>query len=230
MQGAAVYNRGVKQGTLRLWFDFISPYAYLAWKAAPAFCEQHQLRLEPKPVLFAALLNHWGQLGPAEIEPKRVYTFKHCVRRAARDQVPFGLPPAHPFNPLLALRVVALEIDPAERVRIIDALFDATWGGGGGIDSPDKVASILTKLDLDAADLIARAGQAEHKLAFRAANEEAIAHGLFGVPTLAVDDELFWGSDAFPDLAARLAGADPIDDANWADLTKLPEGATRPRR
>jgi 2-hydroxychromene-2-carboxylate isomerase len=213
--------------SLTLWFDFVSPYAYFAWKSAPAFCETHELELVPKPVLFAALLNHWGQLGPAEIAPKRIFTFKHCVRRAARRGLPFGLPPAHPFNPLLPLRIAALEMPRDARARVIDALFDAAWGGGPGIDSPERVRGVLDEAGLDGASLIERAGEVEHKGAFRAMNEEAIAAGVFGVPTLAVDEELFWGSDIEEDLAMRLAGDDPIDREDWSKLVDLPEGATR---
>ena len=213
--------------SLTLWFDFISPYAYFAWKQAPAFAAKHGLQLDARPVLFAALLNHWGQLGPAEIEPKRLYTFKHCVRRAARLKLPFGLPPAHPFNPLLSLRIAALEHDADTRTRIIDAFFDATWGGGGGVDTPERVSAVLDGLGLDAAELIARASAPEHKSRFRKSNEDAIARGLFGVPTMCVDDELYWGSDAFDDLADRLAGRDPVVGSAWEQVRDLPVGANR---
>ena len=180
-------------------------------------------------MLFAALLNHWGQLGPAEIEPKRIYTFKHCVRRASRRKLPFSLPPAHPFNPLLGLRIAALDLPEDARYRVIDALFDATWGGGPGIDTPEKVASILDAAGFEGWKLIEHAKEPAHKAEFRACNDASIAAGVFGVPTLAIDDELFWGSDVEEDIALRLEGRDPIGDRDWAGLTALPIGSERPR-
>ena len=212
---------------MRLWFDFISPYAYLAWKQAPAFCERHGLELDPQPLLFAALLNHWGQLGPAEVAPKRVYTYKHSLRRATRLGLPFASPPAHPFNPLLALRCAFVPLGREAKHALIDALFDATWGGGGGIDSPEKVAAVLRAASLDADSLIAQSADPDHKAAFRQHNEAALALGIFGVPTFDLDGELYWGSDVFEDLVDRLEGRDPVDSADLDALVGLPVGADR---
>ncbi len=228
--GPEDYNGRVSDRRLCFRFDFISPYSYLAWKEAPAFCEAQGLVLEAKPVLFAALLNHWGQLGPAEIEPKRRYTFKHCVRRAARAGVSFGLPPAHPFNPLTALRVVAGEADLEQRARVVDVLFDATWSAEAtGIETPEKIVAALDAAGLEGEARVAATQAPEAKAAFRAENEAAIAAGVFGVPTLSIDDELYWGSDVFEDLADRLAGKDPTTEARWAGIVDLPSAAQRRR-
>ena len=212
---------------MRFWFDFISPYAYLAWKQAPAFCEARGLEFDPQPVLFAALLNHWGQLGPAEVPPKRVYTYKHCVRRASRAGIPFTYPPAHPFNPLLALRCAFLPLEPQRKHLLIDALFDATWGGKGGIDEPGRVAAVLERAGFDADSLIAQSADADHKIAFREHNEAAVGAGVFGVPTFDLEGEMFWGSDVFEDLAERLEGRDPVASLDLEALLSLPVGAHR---
>src|SRR5690349_24411474 len=86
---------------VEFWFDFISPFGYLAWQRIHSLVDAHGRDVVYRPTLFAALLNHWGQLGPAEIPPKRVFVFKQVLRRAHVLGVPLVPPPRHPFNPLL---------------------------------------------------------------------------------------------------------------------------------
>ncbi|MFP6687787.1 MAG: DsbA family protein, partial [Alphaproteobacteria bacterium] len=97
--------------TKAVWyFDFISPFAYLQWQKFDRLPDN--LQISHRPVLFAGLLNHWGQKGPAEIPAKRRHTYRYCRWLAQRRNIPFTLPPAHPFNPLKALRLaVALGED-----------------------------------------------------------------------------------------------------------------------
>ena len=214
--------------TLALYFDFISPYAYLAWQEVHALAERHGRTVEPIPVLFAALLDAHGHKGPAEIAPKRVYIFKHVLRVAHRLQVPLQPPPAHPFNPLLALRVAGLPHAPADRRRIIDALYRETWSGGSGVDTPDKVAHVLTAAGFDGPALVAAASHDEAKARLRTQTEAALDAGVFGVPTIIVDDELFWGHDAFPDIDRYLSGHDPVKPEALERWKGLPASARRP--
>ena len=216
--------------TIRFYFDFISPYAYLAWTQIHSLAERAGATVEPAPLLFAALLDHHGQLGPAEIEAKRRYTFTDTVRRAAQHEVPFGPPAAHPFNPLLALRTV-LAAAPVDRRPLIDALFAATWGPGpkpAGIDSAPVVEAALAAAGLDPA-LLARAADPEVKARLRDATGEAIARGVFGVPTMEVEGALFWGFESFDLLERHLAGDDPITEAGVAEFLAMPAAAARRR-
>ena len=93
--------------TLEFWFDFLSPYAWVAWAQAGDFCDKHDLVLKPRPVVFAGLLDHWGQLGPAEIAPKRLFVFKDAMRKAHREGLAMTYPETHPFNPVTMMRVVS---------------------------------------------------------------------------------------------------------------------------
>lgn len=213
---------------IRFYFDFISPFAYLAFKRVGALAQRHERELEPVPVLFAAMLDHHGHLGPAEIPPKRELIFRQCVRRAARRELAFSPPPAHPFNPLLGLRVASLDWDPDTRMRVIDRFYDATWGGGPGIEDPTIVSGLLDELGLDGSELIVRAQTPENKQRVRTQTDEAIAAGVFGVPSFLVDGELFWGDDALEDIDGKLAGRDPDIDAAVARWRDLPAGAVRP--
>ena len=209
------------------YFDFISPYAYLAWHEIHALAETHGRELELRPVLFAALLNHWGQLGPAEIPPKRLHTFKQVLRWAAARDLHLEPPPAHPFNPLLALRLACVELPQAERRALIDHLFRATWGGGPGVAGVDTVREGLVAAGLDAPALLSAAMRPENKQRLIANGELALRHGVFGVPTMVVDGELFWGVDTLPEIDAFLRGEDPLDPALLERWRELPVGTAR---
>jgi 2-hydroxychromene-2-carboxylate isomerase len=210
------------------YFDFISPYAYLAWTQLPALCARHGVQLRYKPILFAGLLNHWGQRGPAEIAPKREFLWKDTHRMASRLKVPFSLPKTHPFNPLLALRLALPEVSMAQQEQVIDAIWSAGWVQGAELSSIDALHQALTASHLDADVLLDRANQPEAKATLRAATEEAVRAGVFGVPTYHVAQELFWGCDRLDDLANFLAGKDPIDaDKIRAILTNYSASADR---
>ena len=207
---------------VRFFFDFISPYAYIGWTQIHRVVEAHARTVEPVPVLFAGLLNAHGQKGPAEIPAKRAYLFKDASRKAhAFGLPPLEPPPTHPFNPLLALRLCVLPMIEGERRRLIDALYRATWAGGGGVESPERVRGILEGLGLDASAMLDAAAAPAAKAALKANTEAAIAAGVFGVPTALADGELFWGVDSLPHLDDFLAGRDPLPrDAlsRWAHI------------
>jgi 2-hydroxychromene-2-carboxylate isomerase len=212
---------------MRFYFDVISPYAYIGWKRIHQLAARVGQEVEPVPILFAALLAHHGHRGPAEIPPKRVYTFKHIVRVAAELGVPIEPPPHHPFNPLLALRIATAALRRTDARKVIDALYDAVWNGGGGAEDPAGLERFLDARGLDGDTLVALGFDAEVKQALRRATDDAIARGVFGVPTVEVEGELFWGQDSFGHLEAFLAGNDPARVAaeRWSSITP---SATRP--
>lgn len=179
-------------------FDVLSPFAYLALPAVERIAEEREVRCVP--ILFGGVLKHWGQLGPAEIPAKRVHTYRLCINLAERMGVPFRMPPVHPFNPLGALRVLTALEAPLSTVRGALAL---VWAEGVDVSGAEGFARLCARLGVaDADGLIAETGAKE---GLRLATERAVAGGVFGVPTLAVEGELFWGVDAMP-LALRFIG------------------------
>jgi len=216
--------RAVAHGTVRFYFDYISSNAYLAWTQLPKLCERYGFTIEPVAVLFAGLLEAHGQLGPAEIPAKALWTAKNNVRKAVLLDVPLNPPAFHPFNPLLALRVSSLPLDAAARRALIGALFDAVWVHGLHVSDPVVVERLGDDLGLRGAALVAEAQLSEAKARLRAQTDDAIARGVFGVPSMEVGDELFWGYDDFPYLELCLAGKDPLDSGLWQKWL----GAARP--
>lgn len=194
---------------MELFIDFISPYAYLAAEKIG--------ELDPRatvtPILLAPLLNHNGQKGPAEIPDKRRYTFKHISRMAHDAGLSIQPPPAHPFNPLLPLRLAILRPD------LILPIFRQCWRDGQTIDTPESLLPLCDEATL------ARTGEAKQQL--RENTERALGLGVFGVPSLDVNGEIFWGFDSFPHVKAFLAGQDPVDPQLVAKWETLPTSASR---
>ena len=194
-------------------FDPLSPYAYLAFDALPQALEGISHVLAYRPLLLGAVLTHWGQKGPAEIEPKRQWTSRQVHWLAAQQGLRLDTPVQHPFNPLALLRLAVACTPPGQagpNRRVTQALFQHVWEGGSDANDPARLAALASTL----APARDPAGT-DVKAALRAGTDEAIALGVFGVPTLACDGRLFFGQDALPMLRAALLGDPWFDGPAW---------------
>lgn len=210
------------------YFDFISPYAYFAHLQVPRIASTHGVTLRYRPVLFAALLNHHGQLGPAEIESKRLATFRDIARYAARHTIPLTGPATHPFVPTTALRLALPEVSGADHVRVTDVLFEAGWGRGLDLGDPKALARTLTDAGMPGDDWVRETQAPDVKAALRASTDEALERGVFGVPSFDVKGEIVWGNDRISTVEAILDGTDPLPPGAAERLLALPRGAERP--
>ena len=202
------------------YFDFISPFAYLQSEQLHRLAPYVQLRY--RPVLFAGLLKHWGTKGPAEVVPKRQFTFEFAIWQAARLGIPFKMPPMHPFNPLALLRL-ATAAD--SRPEVVQAMFRFVWQDGRLPDTPLEWLELTSLLGLPNADAQISASRVKDDL--RSATDRAIARGVFGVPTIIIDDRLFWGFDATDMVLDYLQGAPVFESAPFARVRDVPVGAER---
>jgi 2-hydroxychromene-2-carboxylate isomerase len=203
------------------YFDFISPFAYLQSERLQMLGPG--VRIRYRPILFAALLDAHGQKGPAEIPGKRAFTYRFCVWQARALGIPFKFPPEHPFNPLPLLRL-AIACDCAPEA--VHRIFRFVWRDGRLPDLPIEWAELTGELHLPDAD--GRIRSAEVKDALRRNTEEAIGRGVFGVPTIAIGDQLFWGVDATAMARDYLAAGRRYDDPEYARVSALPVGVMRP--
>lgn len=210
---------------LQFHFDYISPYSYLAWHHLREMADRQDLRVDPKPTLLAALLNHWGHKGPGELPSKRLYMFKDCLRGAAAAHIPFAPPFSHPFNPLASLRATLLDMDDDTRHELVTRLFAATWAESLDVSSPEVVARICAQAGVP--DAFERIRDPAVKQRLHDASREAIELGVFGVPTMIVEGELFWGTDSFEHLERFLRGEDPVHPNDMAPWEAVPVSAHR---
>ena len=200
---------------LVFWFDVISPFAYLAFERLPQALEGCSYEVEYRPVLFAGLLKYWGQKGPAEIEPKRAWTFRHVHWLAHEQGITLDTPAQHPFNPLSLLR---LAVAAGPNRRVVEAVLRHAWQGGADANDPARLAALHERLapPRDPAS-------EEVKAELRHNTEAALQQGVFGVPSIELDGRVFWGLDALPMVAAALRVDAWFDGPAWAR-----EGAPRP--
>lgn len=203
---------------LRWYFDVLSPFAYLQWPEVRALQATHALT--PVPILFGAVLDAHGQKGPAEIPGKREFTYRHVLWRAQQAGVPLRFPPAHPFNPLPLLRLVVAAGATAEAV---DAVFAHVWVDGHGADDTAAFDALRARLGVAVEAL----SSDDVKSTLRRNTEDAIAAGVYGVPTLASGDELFWGSDAHDFALAVLADPALLETPEMRRVSSLPIGIRR---
>lgn len=202
--------------TIRFYFDYESPNAYLAWTQLPKLAQRYGFTVDPVPILYSALLDAHGQLGPGECPAKGRWMSKNLARKAVLLGVPLNPPAFLPFNPLLALRTTLLLSETSERDALIGALLRAVWVHGLHVSDPAVVEGVANEIGLPGSTLVAKAQGPEIKNQLRVQTDAAISRGVFGVPSMEVGDELFWGYDDFPYLELFLAGKDPIDAAELA--------------
>jgi 2-hydroxychromene-2-carboxylate isomerase len=189
-------------------FDVVSPYAYLAFERLPQALEGISHRVEYRPVLFAGLLKHWGNVAPIDVAPKGAWLRRQTAWIAAQDGVPFAWPP-HPFNPLALLRLLVASAAPGQHPnrRAVELVFRHVWARAGA-DALDPAA--LERLEAEIAPLRDPRGEAV-KTELRERVEDAIRRGVFGVPSFELEGgELFWGQDSVPMLADAMRRAAPV--------------------
>lgn len=202
------------------YFDFISPFAYLQLGDLAAL--RTRVDITPRPIVLGVVLQHVGQRGPAEIPGKREFTYRTAQWRAETMNLRFRFPPAHPFNPLSALR---LAIACGSSWESIETILAHIWAEGRAGDTPESLCELGRALGI--ADVQSAIGAASVREELRANTEEAIAAGVYGVPTLRYDKELFWGSDATPIFVDYLENPSRFGDGEFARIAALPVAIAR---
>jgi 2-hydroxychromene-2-carboxylate isomerase len=208
---------------LTFYFDFISPYAYLAFEHLPKALQGLSYQVSYKPILFAGLLKHYGQLGPAEIVPKREWTYRQIIWLAKEQGIEIRLPAAHPFNPLPFLRLaIACGNDGHCNRFVAERIFHSIWRSGAAPEDAQRIGQLSA--DIQPSRSIT---DADVKSALIRNTQEAIEAQVFGVPSLCVDKQVFWGMDSLPMLRQYLQGDTWFSQSAWQSAANLPVGTTR---
>jgi 2-hydroxychromene-2-carboxylate isomerase len=210
---------------LTFYFDFISPYAYLAFHQLPHALQGLNYQVRYQPILFGGLLKHFGQLGPVEVKGKREWTYRQCLWLGKQLGIELKLPGAHPFNPLPLMRLaIATNALGYPSHFVCETLFKFVWASGNHVSDPSHLSELNALLNPirspDAADV---------KEKLRTFTEQAIENGVFGVPAIEADNEIFWGFDSLPMLRQYLEGNEWFKENAWNKAKTLPVGIERKR-
>ena len=205
---------------ITFFLDFISPYAYLAFKALPQALEGLSYGVRYQPVFLGGLLKAKQQMGPAEIPMKREWVYRQSQWLAQAQGVRLDLPAAHPFNPLGLLRL-AVASDPQGNPNryVCETLFRHVWEGGQDAAAAQRLQTLTAEL-APARD----PNSDEVRDQLKAHTDDAIAQGVFGVPSYAVDGQVFWGLDALPMLRSCVAGDAWFSGPQWDAAAQLQSG------
>jgi 2-hydroxychromene-2-carboxylate isomerase len=206
----------------RWYFDFVSPFAYLQLRKVLGWTER--LEITPVPIAFGAVLQHCGQLGPAEIPGKREFTYRFVQWNAEASGTPLRFPPAHPFNPLAALRLC---IAAGTTWQSVEAIYRHIWRDGRAGTTAAELADVGRALGIADVETVTQTDAV--KATLRENTDAAIADGVFGVPTLRVRSELFWGNDATPMIEEWLSDPRRFQSDKYRRIERIPTGIQRRR-
>lgn len=206
---------------ITMYFDFISPYAYLAFKEIERGLN-NRVDITYRPILFGGLLNHYGQLGPAEIPYRREWTFLQALWQGKEAGIPIQLPKSHPFNPLPLLRLAIAETksgDPSKET--CRKIFEFVWNRGIDVTNEVEFRELSSAIKLER-----EPNDPDVKEQLKKNTEEAIANHVYGVPSFYYNNKIFWGNDSLKMLEAYIDG-DPWIDENWSKPDAVTVGIKR---
>jgi 2-hydroxychromene-2-carboxylate isomerase len=191
------------------YFDYLSPFSYYAHIRLQKM--RKDISVIYQPVALGPLLNHWGIKGPGEVQPKREFLLKQCLRYSKKHSIPFTTPKTHPFNSLYAVRLSLAGVAGIHQEKVIDTLWKAGWETRIDMGEPDELLRVLREAGLPAEELYEKSFEKSAKVELKKNIEEALSQGVFGVPSFVAGPELFWGNDSLEDLFNFLDNRDTLD-------------------
>lgn len=182
--------------TLDFWFEFASTYSYLSVMRLPELARASEVSVRWRPFLLGPIFKAQGwDTSPFNLyAAKGVYMWRDMERQARRYGLAVSKPDPFPQNSLLAARVAQVALQSSRGVAFCQNVYLAQFDAGQPISDPDVIAACLTASGLPV-DLMESAQSIENKHALRETGEDAARRGIFGAPSFAVGDELFWGDD-----------------------------------
>jgi 2-hydroxychromene-2-carboxylate isomerase len=192
--------------TVEFYFDFGSPYSYLAYRALPGIAAAHGAQIVWRPMLLGGVFKATGNHSPVEIPAKGKWLHQDLQRWAARYGAVFNNNPHFPINTLVLMRGAAgMQMRGSDFAKYMEAIFHAMWEEPRNLGEPRELAAVLRQAGFDADAFLSLVNDAAVKEQLKKNTEEAVARGVFGAPTFFVGDEMFWGQDRLDFVAAALA-------------------------
>ncbi|WP_373184389.1 2-hydroxychromene-2-carboxylate isomerase [Halopseudomonas sp.] len=191
---------------IEFFFDVGSPASYLAWTQLPALADRTGATVLYRPMLLGGVFQATGNRSPASVEAKGAYTRVDLQRFARRYGVTLNHNPYFPINTLQLMRGAEALRGTDQLEPYLAAIFTAMWIDEQDLGQPEVIGKVLAAADFDPTELMERLSAPEVKQGLKDTTEEAVRRGVFGAPTLFVDDEMFFGQDRLEFVEAKLGG------------------------
>lgn len=194
---------------VEFFFDFGSPYTYLAYYELPKIVARQNAEIIWRPILLGGILKATGNSSPANVPAKRAYSFKDLHRWSARYGIPFQHNKFFPINTLQLMRgAVGMQMhEPQIFLRYLDAVFNGMFRNPRNLGDEGEFIATLQEAGIDPDLVLKLAAMEEVKNKLKTETESAVARGLFGAPTFIVGDDMYWGQDRLLFVEEALAKA-----------------------
>ena len=208
--------------SVTFYFDFISPYSFLASQLIERVPAYREIPFEYRPVVFGSMLAKLGAKGPGEIPSRRRIGLQDLILLCQHYELPLEGPPTQPFNSVYAARSVCAVEDHEKRGELMRLYFRKAWSEGANLEDLDVLRACLAELGIDQ-DPDEASSRRECRAELKANTKQALDQDAWGVPTFVVDDLIFFGHDRLGLLRAYL------DEYLHQDPEKLRELLARPQ-
>ncbi|WP_422344151.1 2-hydroxychromene-2-carboxylate isomerase [Parasphingorhabdus sp.] len=195
--------------TIELIFDFVSPNAYLIWQPLKALAEKHGANIEVLPAFLGGMHKLTGNAPPfirdAEVKGKNAYAMLEMNRFIAKHGLSkFQMNPHFPFN-TISLQRMLVALEPEKRATFIETLLPAIWEEQFDVTDTEVLGKIIADGGFDAEALFAKTQDPAVKQELMDNVEKAVARGAFGIPTMFVDGEMYFGKERLGQIDEQLS-------------------------
>jgi 2-hydroxychromene-2-carboxylate isomerase len=177
------------------YFDFVSPYSFLAHKEIRKIEDRIKIKITYKPMLLGGLHNLHGIKAPAFIPAKAKHMVRDCKLIAERNSVKFKFNTYFPIKSLNLMRGVLVAEEDNIKIYYIDSIFNTIWQDGLNMNDDNIIQKVLKNININPKTFSLRSTSSLIKDSLRKRTSEAYEKGIFGAPTFVSNNKIFWGQD-----------------------------------
>ena len=177
------------------YFDFVSPYSFLAHKEIIKIEKKNSVKIKYKPILLGGLHNLHGIKAPAFIPAKAKHMIRDCKLIAEKNKIKFKFNSYFPIRSLNLMRGVLVAEEDNYKSYYIDSIFNAIWQDGLNMNDENIIEKVLKNLNANPKTFLLRSASSSIKDSLKKRTSEAYEQGIFGAPSFVSNNKIFWGQD-----------------------------------
>ncbi len=181
--------------TFDFYFDFVSPYSFIAHKEIKKIEKKEDIKIKYKPILLGGLHNLHGIKAPAFIPPKAKFMIRDCKMVAEKNKIQFKFNSYFPIKSLNLMRGVLIAREDNFENFYIEKIFEAIWKDGLNMNDQNIIDKVLKNMEINPKTFFLRSCAQNIKILLKKKTEDAYDKGIFGAPTFLVNNKIYWGQD-----------------------------------